>query len=265
MHGPDGRDYKNRINFMQIIPREKLVYSNRGEGETEHIQFHVNVTFVEKAGRTTVTMQTVFPTQQLRDHVVDNFGAKEGGLQHMARLADQLPRLSEPQAVLPEKAFVFTRELDARRALVWKAWTQRDHLAQWWGPKGMKLEVISADVRPGGKFHYSMQPPGGAKMWGLFVYRELNPEHRIVWVNSFADEQGVISRAPYSPLIPLEMQNTVLLQDRGQKTLLTLRSAPINATPQEREFFEGMFKSMEGGFGGTFDQLQHWLQHGAAS
>jgi uncharacterized protein YndB with AHSA1/START domain len=157
------------------------------------------------------------------------------------------------------KAFVYSREINAPRDLVWKAWTEGARLAQWWGPKGMKVEVKKADVRPGGTFHYSMETPDGKKMYGLFQYRELKPTERIVWLNSFADAKGKVARAPYSPLVPLEMHNTVTLTEKKGKTLVHLHSIPHNATPEERAFFEGMFKSMEGGFGGTFDQLEAYL------
>jgi uncharacterized protein YndB with AHSA1/START domain len=259
MHGPDGRDYKNRVNYIEIVPLKRLVYAHGGEEGDADIQFHVTVTFTEKAGKTTVTMQSVFPTKEQFDKVVREHGAIEGAKQHLENLAEHLPTMGNAKAALPEKAFVYSRELNAPRALVWKAWTEGERLAHWWGPKGMKVEVLKAEVRPGGKFHYSMETPDGQKMWGVFNYRELNPTERIVWVNSFADAKGAITRAPFSPLIPLEMHNTVLLEEMGSKTQITLRSAPINATPEERAFFEGMFKSMEGGFGGTFDQLAAYL------
>lgn len=262
MHGPDGRDWANRVTFREIVPHKKLVYDHGGEGADKGIQFHVTVTFAEKAGRTNVTMRSVFPTREELDKVVRENGALEGAKQHTARLAAYLPKLAD-QGHAAEKAFVFARELSAPRPLVFKAWTEPDQLARWWGPKGMKLEVLAADIRVGGRFHYAMIAPGGETMWGLMVFRELEPTQRIVWVNSFADKAGKIARAPFSPLIPLEMHNTVLLEDRGPKTLLTLRSGPINATKEERAFFEGMFKGMEAGFGGSFEQLEAWLTKGA--
>lgn len=259
MHGPDGQDYKNRVNYIEIVPQKKIVYSQGGEEAHADIQFHVTITFTEQSGKTTVKMQSVFPTKEQFEKVVREHGAIEGAKQHVARLADYLPKMADAKAAPIEKAFVFARELNAPRSLVWKAWTEGARLAHWWGPRGMKLEVLKADVQPGGKFHYSMEPQGGAKMWGIMAYREINPEGRIVWVNSFANEKGEIARAPYSPLIPLEMHNTLLLEEKGGKTRLTLRSAPINASKEECAFFEGMFEGMEGGFSGTFEQLAAYL------
>lgn len=254
MHGPDGRDYGNRIEFSEIVPHKKLAYAQGGEGDTADIQFKVNVTFAEKQGKTTVTMHSVFPTKEQFEKVVREFGALEGARQHMARLAEYLPKADDPKAQSPEKALVISREFSAPVAAVWKAWTDAAQLANWWGPKEMKLEVIKADIRAGGFFHYAMKAPGHT-MYGLSVYRELVAPTRLVWVNSFADESGKVARAFFSKEFPLEVLNTVTLSEKGAGTMLNLRSAPINATPEERAFFEGMFKSMEQGYGGTLDQL----------
>ncbi|WNQ11454.1 SRPBCC domain-containing protein [Paenibacillus aurantius] len=157
------------------------------------------------------------------------------------------------------KELVITREFQAPRELVFQAWSQVDHLKQWWGPKGFEIKVSQLDFRPGGVFHYSMQSPDGNQMWGKFVYQEIEAFDKIVWVNSFSDEAGHIVRAPFSDLIPLEIRNEVTFREDNGGTILTLRSRPINATAEEESFFEGMFESMQQGFGGTFDQLEQFL------
>jgi uncharacterized protein YndB with AHSA1/START domain len=161
--------------------------------------------------------------------------------------------------------FVITRVFDAPRDLVWKAWTEPEHLAEWWGPKGCAVRVVKLDVRPGGTFHYAMQFKPGHDMWGRFVYREIAAPSRLVYVSSFSDEKGGITRAPFSQLNdtwPLEVLNTLTLSERGGKTTITLRGAPINATEEERKMFASMFASMQQGFGGTFDKLAEYLARG---
>jgi uncharacterized protein YndB with AHSA1/START domain len=159
--------------------------------------------------------------------------------------------------------FVITRTFDAPRDLVWKAWTEAERLAQWWGPKGCSIRVVKLDVRPGGIFHYTMQfQKGGPEMWGRFIYGEITAPERLVFINSFSDADGGITRAPFSQLNdtwPLEVLNVVTLAEQGGKTTLTLRGSPINATDEERKTFAGMFDSMQKGFGGTFDQLVDYL------
>lgn len=64
------------------------------------------------------------------------------------------------------KEFVIEREFNAPRDLVWKVFTERDHLMRWWGPKGFKMIVGKLDLKPGGLFLYGMEAPDGSEMWG---------------------------------------------------------------------------------------------------
>jgi uncharacterized protein YndB with AHSA1/START domain len=94
MHGPDGRDYKNRIDFIEVERPERLVYTHGGGGDAEPVNFHVTVTFEDRRGKTKVTLRSVFPTAEARDRVVKEYGAIEGGKQTLARLADYLSTMS---------------------------------------------------------------------------------------------------------------------------------------------------------------------------
>jgi len=142
---------------------------------------------------------------------------------------------------------------------VYKVFSEAEHLAQWWGPKGLKMLVAKLDFRPGGIFHYSMQTPDGMEMWGRFVYQEMVKPERIVFINSFSDKEGNITRAPFNPNWPLEVRNVLTLNEQDGKTTLTLQGGPINANEIERKAFNDMFQGMEQGFGGTFDQLRDYL------
>ena len=156
---------------------------------------------------------------------------------------------------------VITREVNAPRELVWKAWTEKDSLAHWWGPKGAKIEVINFDLKPGGIFHYSMEYQGGVKMWGRFEYKEVQPVEKLVFINSFSDEGGNIARAPFfDGGWPLEIMNTLtLVQNADNTTTLTLKGLAINATDAEMNTFIGNHESMQNGFAGTFEQLEDYL------
>ena len=90
MHGPDGTDYKNRIQYLEVVKPERLVYAHSGEDDTDDIHFHATVTFEDQAGKTQLTMQMVFKTAEELRHVVDEFGAEEGAHQHLANLAAYL-------------------------------------------------------------------------------------------------------------------------------------------------------------------------------
>lgn len=154
---------------------------------------------------------------------------------------------------------VVTRVLAAARETVWKAWSEAERLAQWWGPKGCTVEVAKLEFRPGGVFHYNIKMPDGSALWGKFVYREIAAPERLVYISSFADENGNIIRAPFSPTFPLEVSNTMTLTESGGQTTLTLRGKPINATEEERATFASMNASMQQGFGGMLDVLAEYL------
>jgi uncharacterized protein YndB with AHSA1/START domain len=159
--------------------------------------------------------------------------------------------------------FTFTRTFAAPRALVWQAWTDSASLARWWGPKGCAIRVLRLDIRPGGMFHYAMSfQPGAPEMFGRFIYREIAAPERLVWINSFSDAEGGITRAPFPQLEgkwPLEVLNEMTLTEEGGKTTLLLRGGPVNAMDEERKIFTGHFDSLRQGFGGTFDQLEAFL------
>ena len=90
MHGPDGRDYKNKIVFSEVTKPERLVYAHADDGETEPVSFQVTVTMDDQGGKTKLTMRMVFPSVEERDRVVKEYGALEGAKQHVDRLAEHL-------------------------------------------------------------------------------------------------------------------------------------------------------------------------------
>jgi uncharacterized protein YndB with AHSA1/START domain len=158
-----------------------------------------------------------------------------------------------------DQDFVISRVFDAPRELVWKACTEPEHMNHWWGPKGFTMRVSKMDFRPGGSYHYCMRSPDGRDMWGKFVFREIVTPKRIVFVNSFSDENGGLTRHPMSPTWPLEMLSTFTFTETEGKTTLTIRWRPINATETERQTFEDGRKGMDQGWSGTLDQLAEYL------
>lgn len=153
-----------------------------------------------------------------------------------------------------------TRSFDAPRELVYRTMTETEHLQHWWGPPGCSITVKRNEPRPGGMFHYCMHFPGGVDMWGRFMYRELTPPQRIVFVNSFADADGNAQPNPMAPGWPMEMLNTITLAEEEEgRTVLTLLSQPLNATEFERATFLAGHLSMQGGFGGMYDVYEKYL------
>jgi len=153
---------------------------------------------------------------------------------------------------------VFTAPLDR----VWKAWSERDQLAKWWGPKGCSLEVSLLEFRAGGFCHYAMRSGNAPAMCGRFNYREIVPHERIVWLSSFANEKCGIARAPFSDLCPLEIENSVVFAEQDGTTRMALHAEPFGASEEEIRYFAGLCSSgsLAQGYGGTFDQLDGHLR-----
>ncbi len=94
LHGPDGKDYPNKVVFIEIIKPEKLTYRHTDDDKgVEPIRFHVEVTFTEENEQTRITMHSIFETAEMLQLVVDVYGAYEGAIQHLARLRDYIGTL----------------------------------------------------------------------------------------------------------------------------------------------------------------------------
>jgi len=158
--------------------------------------------------------------------------------------------------------FEIKRTITAPLDQVWKAWSERDQLTKWWGPKGCSLEVSLLEFRAGGFFHYAMRSGNAPATWGRFNYREIVPHERIVWLNSFANEKCGIARAPFSDLCPLEIENAVAFAEQEGTTRITLHADPFGASVEEVKYFAELCSSgsLEQGYGGTFDQLAAHLR-----
>lgn len=89
MHGPDGRDYQNRIIFNEIVRPERLVYHHTGDENVEPVRFTQQLTFEDLGkNRTRLTWRGTFATAEDRARVIRDYGADKGLAQTMARLAE---------------------------------------------------------------------------------------------------------------------------------------------------------------------------------
>jgi uncharacterized protein YndB with AHSA1/START domain len=95
MHGPDGRDYQNRVTYDEIVPPERIVYRHGGGDDVEPVQFKTTIMFEDLGGgRTKLTWHGQFPTAEERARVIKEYGADKGFLQTMARLAEHVAALA---------------------------------------------------------------------------------------------------------------------------------------------------------------------------
>jgi uncharacterized protein YndB with AHSA1/START domain len=99
MHGPDGRDYQNRITYDEIVPPERLVYHHGGGDDVEPVHFTQTITFEDLGHRQTrLIWHGTFPSAEARARVIREYGADKGLVQTMARLADYTAALAAERA-----------------------------------------------------------------------------------------------------------------------------------------------------------------------
>jgi uncharacterized protein YndB with AHSA1/START domain len=146
-----------------------------------------------------------------------------------------------------EQMIIITREFDAPRETVFKAWTDCDRLTRWWGPKGFTTPLCKIDLRPEGVFHNCMRSPEGRDYCGKGVYREIKEPERIIYTDFFVDEKGnpvPASHYGISPDWPQETLVTVTFAEHDGKTRLTLQHS-VGAVPDsERDMCQQGWSEM---------------------
>ena len=141
------------------------------------------------------------------------------------------------------REITITRVFDAPRELVWKAWTEPERLARWWGPRGwtMPPSRITMDVRPGGAFRVtSVSEEDGAEMSTAAVYREVVEPERLVVAEAAEDawHSGAVT--------------VVTFTDLGDGRTERVFRATVRTTGEMRD-------AAEAGLSSAFDRLAEQL------
>ena len=140
---------------------------------------------------------------------------------------------------LKKRTLTLKRVLNAPVSLVWEAWTQPEHIANWWGPKGMTTKIITHEFKVGGHWKYSMQMPDGNEFIADGIYSEI------------VEFEKIISSANFKPMTEgVEIQ--ALFEKDGDKTNFTFNVVhPTEAYCQQQEKMGFM-----NGWGSVFDRLE---------
>lgn len=132
------------------------------------------------------------------------------------------------------REMIITRLLNAPRELVWKAWTQPEHVKHWWGPNGFTNTIHEMEVKPGGVWRFMMHGPDGMDFPNKIVFSEVLVNERLVYTHSSEDDND-----------PNRFSTTVTFEKQGDKTFLTMRA--VFATAEERDKVIKEYGAMEGG------------------
>lgn len=167
--------------------------------------------------------------------------------------------MSEPNSpARPIQPFGISRLFDSPRDRVWRAWTTPEGM-NGWAPKGTTVEHKEFDLRPGGCLHYCMRAANGHEMWGKWEVREIAEPDRLVFVNTFSDKDGGLTRHPMSASWPLKVLSTVEFKEENGKTRLSIYWLPLDPTEAERKTFDESHPAMTNGWMGTLQQLAEYL------
>lgn len=169
---PGGPIYTFEAYYQEIVPNERLVYTyslDQGESRMSVSISTIEIMPTRDGVKLTYTEQGTF---------FDGHDTPEQREQGTKEMLDLLGKsLGESNAAAFE--LVSRRKLNAPRDLVYKAWTEPELLAQWWGPNGFTNTFHAFDLRPGGVWEYTMHSPDGADFPNRSVFHEIGPE-RIV-------------------------------------------------------------------------------------
>lgn len=146
---------------------------------------------------------------------------------------------------LPE--YVLDRIFDAPKEMVWKAWTNPEFLARWYGP-GVETIIHEFDLQPGGMWLNEMK-------WGensncsKAVFKEVIPNEKLVWDQSSTDAEWNIVSIPTMPDWPRTLLTTVTFEETGSQTNVRLTMVPVDATDAETACFANAMAGMDNGWG----------------
>ena len=142
---------------------------------------------------------------------------------------------SKHDPAIEARSIITTRVFDAPRALVFEAFSDPKHLAQWWGPTGFTTTTHSFDMRPGGTWRFVMHGPDGRDYQNLITYDEIVKPEKLVYHHG--GTAGVE---------PVQFNVVVTFEDiGGNRTRLTMHA--LFPTAAERDYVAREYSAVEGG------------------
>jgi uncharacterized protein YndB with AHSA1/START domain len=158
-------------------------------------------------------------------------------------------------------------------SLLYTACTEKESLSEWWGwSRDLKITPLYMNLHRGGIFHYraehveDMMPDVLSddlnNVFGVFVFKEIEPCKRLEFLSGFADENASFVRAYFNPRWPMQIRNVWTFHEVGPgMTRMVISESPYNATQDELDCFFNNISHMEEGFSRMFNQLEEYLEN----
>jgi uncharacterized protein YndB with AHSA1/START domain len=152
---------------------------------------------------------------------------------------------------IKKQDLVVKRIIDAPIELVWKAWTEPEHVMRWWGPQFYTSPWCKIDFREGGIYIFAMQAPddqGGQVSYTSGIYKKIIPLQLLEFTQSLADKDGnKIDPAQMGMPVdfPLEIRTSVVFKAKGNMTELTITEYDWPMSQMYVYSFAGMHQSID--------------------
>jgi uncharacterized protein YndB with AHSA1/START domain len=254
MHGPDGVDYPNKTQYLEVEKYARLVYDHGANDERPPL-FRVTVLFKDIKGKTKMDMTMALATPEIAEET-KKFIKKAGGNATWDRLAEFLEKKSSDKEI-----FVINRSFEVPLETMFDMWIDPKHFSQWLPPTGFTMKFMKTDIREGGSGFYAMTDGKNASMYGRVKYLKINRPHQIVYTQQFCDEHENISRHPLASTWPETMLTTVVLAAEGPSQTRVSVTWEVfgEAKREEMETFTKAKGGMTQGWTGSFDKLDDYI------
>ena len=131
-------------------------------------------------------------------------------------------------------------EFEASPERVWQLWADPRQLERWWGPPGYPATFTTHDLRAGGRVEYHMTTPQGEQPRGYWVVQEVEPPHRLVFHDGFANDDG----SPNTDL-PLGIERVTIASVGEGRTRMSIESVFPTAEAMEQVLAMGMEEGLK--------------------
>jgi len=243
MRGPDGQDYPFHGVYREIVEPERIVFTAIIDNAPGN-ELLTTVTFAEHGGKTRLTVKQTVPTEPYAR------GQKQGWTESLECLAEYLTekmKMAEGNSVatlVGDREIIGVRIFDAPRDLVWKMWTEPEHIAKWWGPRDFTTTTHSMDVRPGGVWRFVMHGP------------DRDYQNKITYLEVVKPERLVYKHGGEKEVEPVNFQVTVIFAEQGGKTRVDMRM--VFPSANARDYVIKTYGAVEG-MNQTLGRLEEYL------
>jgi uncharacterized protein YndB with AHSA1/START domain len=132
--------------------------------------------------------------------------------------------MPENSAVKTKNVHV-TRVFDAPVNLVWKAFTDPQHIMRWWGPNYFTCPSCEMDFRVGGRALVCMRSPDGQDFYNTWTFTKIMPMERLEYVQNLSDKEGNLITPESVGLpsdFPKDVQTIITFKALGGQTEMTI-------------------------------------------